>query len=124
MIVTQRAPATAHTDGMETIDALFAPLLDREAAHLTADERESLEYFYAALNLSEELPADTAARRWCEMATTLGRISHMLGRMPRSGDPGTNPQILRWVAAQKDQPLNSYQRARLRGMPGGTALLR
>lgn len=108
---------------MERYAIPFAQLIDREAADLTADERESLEYYYAALNLAEGVSADSAARRWCEMATTVGRIAYMLDRVPKTGDPGTNAAILDWLHAQQGAGLNSYQRARLRSLPGGAELV-
>ncbi len=109
---------------MESFNALFAELIDREAADLTADERESLIYYYASLNLAERMPVDTEPRRWCDMATTVARISYMLSRVPRLGDPGTSPQIVQWIRDQESASLNSYQRARLSPMPGGAERFR
>lgn len=97
----------------------FAELVDREPADLSADERESLEYHYAAVNIADGLPADSPSRQWCAMVQNVGRIAHMLGRLPRMGDPGATTEILAWIDEQPRSPLNGYQRARLASLPGG-----
>lgn len=108
---------------MEPYDTAFAALIDCDPADLDADERESLNFYYASVNLAEGLSSESPPRRWCKMATTVGRIAHMLGRLPQSGDPGATPQILAWIEDQKHASLNSYQRARLNSFPGGEALI-
>jgi len=108
---------------MENFAAPFIELIDREPADLSADEADSLEYYYASVNLAEGVPADSARRRWCLMAQNVGRLSRMLRRLPRSGDPGATPEILAWISAQHGESLTSYQRARLRSLPGGDALV-
>ncbi|AXL10732.1 hypothetical protein DXT68_00170 [Microbacterium foliorum] len=57
------------------------------------------------------------------MAQNVGRVAHMLGRLPVSGDPGATPVILEWIRFQATATLNSYQRARLGSFPGGDALI-
>lgn len=109
-------------DDMEDYSAPFSELTDREVGDLSADDRDSLEYYYASVNLAEGLPADSPPRRWCLMAQDVGRIAHMLGRVPQLGDPGATPAILAWINAQRWRTLNGYQRARLRSLPGGSAL--
>lgn len=103
---------------MEDYAAPFAALTDREPCDLTADERASLDYHYASLNLAEGLPAVWPSQRWCLMAQNVGRVAHMLGRRPQSGDPGATPEILAWIDEQRVTQLNGYQRARLAAMPG------
>lgn len=107
---------------MEDYLAPFIQLIDREPADLSADERDSLDYVYAAVNIAEGLPPDSPQRRWCLMAQNVGRVAHMLGRPPRAGDPGATPEILRWIAAQRDASLNGYQRARLAALPRMSAV--
>lgn len=113
----------AHGDEVENYSAPFIELIDRDASDLSADDRESLEYYYASVNLAEGLPADSRPRRWCLMAQNVERIAHMLGRVPQFGDPGITPQIDAWINAQRGAPLNSYQQARLRSLPGGFGLV-
>ncbi|GAA2895243.1 hypothetical protein GCM10010455_17970 [Microbacterium esteraromaticum] len=108
---------------MEPFAIRFAELANRELSDLDTDERESLDFYYASVNLTEGLPADSAPRRWCTMATTVARLSHMLGGLPRSGDPGVTPQITQWIEQQRSAHLNSFQRARLRSFPGGVELV-
>lgn len=108
---------------MEPYAVPFAQLIDRDG-DLTADERESLTYYYASVNLAEGVPADSEARRWCDMASTVGRIAHMLGRLPIPGDPGVTSQIADWIQQQLAADLNSYQRARLSALPGWTERVR
>lgn len=102
----------------------FTALAERESADLSPDERDALEYYYAALNVAEGLEADTQPRRWCVMAQNVGTISHMLGRIPAAGDPGAIPEILSWIREQGTSSLNAFQRASLRSVPGGEALIR
>ncbi|WP_152642453.1 hypothetical protein [Microbacterium sp. SA39] len=109
---------------MEDYPASFLALIDREPADLTPYDRESLEYIYASINLAEGLPADSPPRVWCLMAQSVGRIAHMLGRLPQAGDPGATAEILAWVAAQDPESLNGYQRARLSCLPGMWAVIR
>ena len=116
--------SAAHTRGMESYATRFAALIDREDDDLTADERDSLSYYYASVNLADGLPENSEPRRWCAMASTVGRIAHMLGRLPRTGDPGITPQIADWIDSQLRTALNSYQRARLASLPGGASLTR
>lgn len=108
---------------MELYAAPFAALCDREPIDLSADERESLDYYYASVNVAEGLPADSPQRRWCLMAQNVGRIANMLERLPQTGDSGATPEILAWIETQRGAPLNSYQRARLRSLPGGFTLI-
>lgn len=103
---------------MESYAARFIELIDREPIDLTSDEYESVEYYYASVNIAEGVPADSGPRRWCLMAQNVGRVAHMLGRVPQVGDPGATPEILTWIAAQRGTPLNTFQRARLHAMPG------
>lgn len=100
----------------------YAALIDCEPGDLTADQRSSLEYYYASVNVSEGLPVDTGPRRWCVMAQDVARVAHMLGRVPEAGDPGATAAILEWISLQRGAPLNGYQRARLAEFPGGGAL--
>jgi len=119
--VTHDPLGAAHGDEVEDYSAPFIELIDRDVSDLSADDRESLEYYYASVNLAQGLPADSPPRRWCLMAQEVERIAYMLGRVPRSGDPGTTPQIVAWINAQRGAPLNSYQQVRLRSLPGGFA---
>lgn len=109
--------------GMESYAAPFIELIDREPIDLTPDERESLEYYYASVNIAEGMPAESGPRRWCLMAQSVERVAHMLGRVPQVGDPGATPEILTWIAAQRGTPLNRFQRARLGSLPGMSALI-
>ena len=106
---------------MEDYAAQFIALIEREPADLSTDDADSLEYYYASVNLAEGLPADSVPRRWCLMAQNAGRVSRMLGRLPQPGDPGATPEILAWISEQSGKSLNSYQRARLCSLPGGNA---
>ncbi len=108
---------------MEDYAAPFAALIDREACDLSTDEHASLDYYYASLNLAEGLPAVWPSQRWCLMAQNAGRVAHMLGRLPKIGDPGATAAILAWLAEQRTVEFNGYQRARLESLPGGSALL-
>jgi len=110
-------------DGMEDYAAPFAALIDREPADLTPDERASLDYYYASLNLAEGLPAVWPSQRWCLVAQNVGRVAHMLGRLPQPGDLGATPEVLAWIAEQRGASLNGYQRARLATLPGMPSLL-
>lgn len=108
---------------MEDYAAPFIELIDREPVDLTPDERDSLEYYYASVNIAEGLPADSDPRHWCLMAQNVGRVAHMLGRIPHLGDPGATPAILEWIAEQPMAHLNGYQRARLAALPGTPGLI-
>lgn len=101
---------------------LFTALADREPADLSPDEREALEYFYAAVNIAEGGDPDSPARRWCAMAQNVGRIAHILGRMPRPGDPEA-VEILQWVNEQRAASLNVYQRSWFASIPGGRDMI-
>lgn len=101
----------------------YAALIDCEPCALTADERSSLEYYYASVNIAEGLPVDTGPRHWCLMTQNVARVAHMLGRVPEAGDPGATAAILEWIAEQHGALLNGYQRARLDDFPGGGALV-
>lgn len=102
---------------MEEYAAPFTDLIDREPFDLTPDERESLEFYYASINIAEGLPVDSAPRRWCLMAHNVVRVAHMLGRLPQAGDPGATPEILAWIAEQRAASLNAFQRAWLGALP-------
>lgn len=108
---------------MEDYAAPFAALIDSEPCDLSADERASLDYYYASVTIAEGLPAMWPSQRWCLMAQDVGRVAHMLGHLPQFGDPGATPAILAWIEEQCVAQLNSYQRARLASLPGGSALL-
>lgn len=103
---------------MEDFATPFIALIDRVPADLSADERECLEYYFASVNIAEGLSADTVPRAWCLIAQIVGRIAHMLGGLPKPGDPGATPEILEWIRAQSRGTLNTYQRARLAALPG------
>lgn len=102
---------------------LFTALAEREPADLSPDERESLEYFYAAVNIAEGRDPDSPARRWCAMAQNVGRVAHMLGRMPQPGDPGATVEILEWVNEQRVASLNVYQHSWFASIPRGRDLI-
>lgn len=103
---------------MEDYAAPFIELIDREPIDLTLEEHDSLEFYYASVNIAEGMPADSDPRLWCLMARNVGRVAHMLGRIPQLGDPGATPAILEWIAEQGRTELNAFQRARLLTLPG------
>lgn len=116
--MVMRACRTAHSSGMQTHPSSFHELAQREPADLTADERESLEYYYASVNLAEGLPAEGNIRRWCQALHDVARVAHLLGRIPKPGDPGATPEIIEWIDVQRRTRLTSYQRAKFRALPG------
>jgi len=103
---------------MKNYATSFIELIDRESIDLSADDRDSLNYYYASVNIAEGLPVDSPERRWCAMAQDVGRIAHMLGRLPRSGDPGATAEIVEWISKQSVETLNAFQRAWLGSLPG------
>lgn len=91
--------------------AAFAELVDRAPFDLSPDESESLEFHFALTSLIEGRPAHSALQRWCLMAQNVQRLTHMLGRLPKGGAPGTSSEILAWIDGQRQPRLNSFQRA-------------
>lgn len=88
-------------------DTPFHLLADRELDDLTLDDRESLEYHYAAINLAAGLPADTEPRRWC---VTIRAAEQWVEGNPCSAP---RPWILSWIDEQASLRRCGYQRARI-----------
>jgi len=91
----------------------FWPLVLDPDQEMTADERASLEYYWAFTDVTDGLPIRTTAQRWTAMARRLRRLMVELGRPPVLSDPGAEP-LLTWLDEQRSTDLNSYQRTHLR----------
>lgn len=114
-----RLAGTAHGRRMdEYFWTPFAELTLRDDESLTDDERASLNSFLAADAELLGAAPNSAARRWARMARVVGRQARELGRLPVASDPWSTPEHLEWIASQKRDQLNSYQRACLMAMPG------
>ncbi|MFJ4254119.1 hypothetical protein [Microbacterium sp. NPDC090003] len=94
-----------------------AILFHRPSASLNADERAALDSLVACIDEMDGLAATSDAHRWARTARRVEGAAFRAGDLSRA-DGDLSRAEREWIAVQRRDALNSFQRDRLSAIPG------